>query len=117
MSDDQGVGVSAGPNQDFPWAELNAGRDAEAFASEWLKLQCDIIGPALQCALVVLGTPDQGPFAPVAIWPAGTLGSPMLVSSVEAAITQRRVVQNSGMRSRTGNRPKLKSMLLHFLYC
>ena len=114
MSDDHGVGVSVGPNQDSSWAELNAGRDAEAFASEWLKLQCGIIGPALQCALVVLGTPDQGPFAPVAIWPAGTLGSPMLVSSVEAAIAQRQVILNSGMRARTGNRPKLKIDVIAF---
>lgn len=114
MRDDKGVGISAGKSADFSWAELNAGRDAEAFAKEWLKLQCDIIGPAVQCALVVLGTPDQGPFTPVAIWPAGTIGSPMLVGGVEAAITQRQVIQNSGTYAKNGDRPKLKIDVIVF---
>lgn len=114
MSEDEGVGTTGSPGQNASWIELNAGRDAEAFAAEWLRLQCDIIGPAVQCGLVVLGTPDQGPFAPVAIWPDGTLGSPMLVGGVEAAIAQRSVIQTSGTRAKSGDQQQLKVDVIVF---
>jgi RND family efflux transporter MFP subunit len=114
MSDDTGAGISRKADEGTSWVELNAGRDAEAFAAEWLKLQAEIIGPDLQCALVILGTPDQGPFAPIAIWPVGSPGSPMLVSSVETAMAKRQIVQNSGVRAAAGNRPRLKVDVIAF---
>jgi RND family efflux transporter MFP subunit len=94
MSDDKGT--SAEPSDEL--SQLLFSRDVSGFANAWLGLQCQRLGQGVNCGLVVLGTPDQGPFAPVAIWPTGVLGSPLLVKSVESSISQRKPITNSGSR-------------------
>ena len=90
------------------WADLNAARDPESFAGIWLNLQSRIIGAGVVRGVVVLGVPDSGPFAPVAVWPRGTLGSPWLVAGIESAIARKETVVESGKRSPTDGNPKRK---------
>jgi len=52
------------------WRQLaEAGSEAE-FCHSWLVLQGRLIG-GVHRSLVILGPPDKGPYAPVAVWPRG----------------------------------------------
>lgn len=90
------------------WARLMAARNPESFAGIWLDLQSRMLGQKVIRGVVVLGAPDTGPFAPVAVWPDGMLGSPWLVAGIESAITRRETVVESGKRSPTDENPKRK---------
>ncbi len=68
----------------------------EAFAAAWLALQEQLIGGVLQ-GVVVLGPPDVGPFAPIAVWPVGKPGSPELVKGIESAISKRTTTIHGGL--------------------
>jgi multidrug resistance efflux pump len=98
MSDDKGTSEPDVPDE---LTQLLSSRDISGFANAWLGLQCQRLGQGVNCGLVVLGTPNKGPFAPVAIWPAGVLGSPLLVKSVETSISQRKPTTHSGSRPKS----------------
>ena len=52
------------------WRQLaEAGSEAE-FCHSWLVLQARLLGGA-RVGPVILGSPDQGPYTPVAVWPRG----------------------------------------------
>jgi hypothetical protein len=53
----------------------------------------------------VFGVPDQGPFEPVAVWPAGVLGSPVLAEAIESAINKRVPVIKDSKRISTSRTP------------
>lgn len=55
-----------------------------------------MIGGVLQ-GVVVLGPPDVGPFAPIAVWPVGKPGSPELVKGIESAISKRTTTIHGGL--------------------
>jgi RND family efflux transporter MFP subunit len=87
---------------------LLAERNPEIFASNWLNLQCHIIGAGLIRGVIVFGPPDTGPFAPIAVWPEKALGSPELVAGIETAIQRKEVVVEAGKRAPTDANPKRK---------
>jgi RND family efflux transporter MFP subunit len=98
----------SGRREPEPWASLNSARHAEAFAAKWLDFQCQLLGDDVLCGVVVLGTPDQGPFAPVAVHPQGSLGSPILISAIESAAEKRQTVVAGGIRPASDARARLK---------
>lgn len=73
------------------WKRFTAAETSDAFLSSWLALQCHRIAGATS-GVLVLGEPDQGPFAPAAVWPDHEPTSPRLSKAVEQAAAQRRTV-------------------------
>lgn len=93
MSDGEGSGGEAGETSaaflgSAAWAQLKDARDPNAFAAAWLDIQCRIINANVQLGVVILGKEGQGAFAPIAIWPPGSLGTPNLANAVEAVISK-----------------------------
>jgi len=70
------------------WQQFNEVTAPDKFARAWLGLQCTLI-PETKLGVVVLGEPDKGPFAPVAYWPMGTVGSDGLMEAAERAVAER----------------------------
>ncbi|MGD8829049.1 MAG: efflux RND transporter periplasmic adaptor subunit [Pseudomonadales bacterium] len=91
-----------------PWASLNSARQADAFAGRFLEFQCPLLGEGVVCGVVVLGAPDVGPFAPAAVYPSGSLGSPILISAIESAVEKRQTVVAGGIRPARNERARLK---------
>ena len=81
--------------QTDPWSRLKRAQRAEEFASIWLEIQSEAI-KGVRCGVVVLGPKSRGPFAPVAVWPAGTSGSRPLAEVVEKAIKDRKSLARPG---------------------
>ena len=98
MSDDhtsdnsENISVVSSNPRDRAWSRLKDSHDPRAFSEAWLEIQARQIGDGALCGVVVLGLPDQGPFEPVAVWPAGTLGSPVLAEAIEGAINKRQAI-------------------------
>ena len=76
------------------WHELTQASTTEEFAGAWLTLQCGQL-PGAVAGVVVIGPPEDGPFAPVAYWPPGSTGTPGLVAVAELAMKERRGVAQS----------------------
>ena len=74
-----------------PGGAHNADGSAAQQSSAWLARCCDSMAQ-VHSAVLVLGPPDDGPFAPVAFWPAGETSVPHLVDAAEQALAQRRAV-------------------------
>jgi RND family efflux transporter MFP subunit len=113
VSDDLGssngdeIPVAAGlASSDEQWSTLRDSYDPKAFSAAWLKVQSKVIGDEALKAAVVFGTPDHGPFEPTAIWPTGSLGSPMLVATLEEAITQRESIIKHAKRAAENKAPQ-----------
>lgn len=86
---------NAGTENADQWTRLKQANNAEQFAAVWLEIQCGLI-KGVRRAVVVLGPKERGPFAPVAIWPAGMSGSRALAAAAEQSITQRTVQVQAG---------------------
>ncbi|MDJ0834480.1 MAG: HlyD family efflux transporter periplasmic adaptor subunit [Gammaproteobacteria bacterium] len=102
-SDHQNTGespvvVAQQGDEESLWSSLKESHNPKAVASSWLEIQSRLIGDAASCGVVVLGEPDQGPFTPVAVWPAGVLGSPVLAEAVEVAVNKRKLVVRDSKR-------------------
>lgn len=71
------------------WQQLAHAESSASFYHSWLTLQCHQI---IHCkrGVLVLGTVDTGPFAPVAYWPEGQGGSEPLAALAEQALTARK---------------------------
>jgi hypothetical protein len=80
------------------WSSLKDAYDSKSFSTAWLQLQAQLIGTEAITGAVVFGAPDAGPFEPSGIWPAGSLGSPVLVAAIEGAIAERDSVLRHGQR-------------------
>lgn len=103
---DQGTVVAEEVSSpDAAWERLKTSRDPRVFGEAWLEIQSRQIGEAARCAVVVFGPPDQGPFEPVAVWPPGSLGNPMLAQAIESAIKKRKPVVKDGKRLSAGRTP------------
>ncbi len=76
------------------WVEFQRASSPEAFAAAWLELLCRFTG-GVQHAAVVLGKAGVGPYRPLAYWPVGGSGSPLLVAAAELAMAERRGVVRS----------------------
>lgn len=72
-----------------PWAQLKESHDPKVFTRSWLQIQSRILGSDVVYGLVVLGTPDKGPFEPSATWPDATPPDKALIKAIENTITQR----------------------------
>ena len=73
------------------WRQLaEASSDAE-FCHSWLVLQGRLIG-GVHRGLVILGPPDTGPYAPVAVWPRGLQNIESLAEASERALKERKGV-------------------------
>jgi len=101
MTDETGAGSTAAAQSAIlgseSWERLKAERDPKVFAAAWLDVQCRITDGVLQ-GVVVFGPPEKGPFAPIAMWPKGSLGSPGLASAVEHAMVQRHATIETSRR-------------------
>ncbi|MFU8821368.1 MAG: HlyD family efflux transporter periplasmic adaptor subunit [Gammaproteobacteria bacterium] len=95
---DQPGGASASREESI-WADLKHSRDPESCSTAWLELLSRRLGPVMLRGVVVLGAANSGPFAPVAVWPKGALGSPSLVTGIEKAIGQRKGVVEGGRKA------------------
>jgi RND family efflux transporter MFP subunit len=103
MTDDHETGskenntvVSSILSAEESWSRLKDSYDPKTFTAAWLEIQSRLIGADARCGVVVYGIPDQGPFEPTAVWPVGSLGTPVLVEAIESAINKRlAVVKNS----------------------
>ncbi len=58
-------------------------------ARAWLQRQCKAT-PGASRAVLFLGDPDRGPFAPQGVWPEGAKASPALSEGAEFAMSERR---------------------------
>lgn len=70
------------------WRRFSESLEGEDFHDSWLALLASLI-PGAQRAVLVLGTPDTGPFAPAAAWPGDGGGSSELGALVERSLTTR----------------------------
>lgn len=91
-------GASAGADATL-WDDLRATSNPEASYKAWLGMLARRVGSPMLRGVVVLGPPDAGPFAPVAVWPQGALGTPSLVSAIEKAIGTRESVIEGGRKA------------------
>ena len=71
------------------WAQFAQAGTPEAFSQTWLALQCRMI-PGVSGGLVLLGTPDRGPFSPTAVWPDVRRSMKYLTPTAERALVERR---------------------------
>lgn len=71
------------------WARFAASGDTEAFCQSWLALQCHMF-EGVHGALLLLGEPGQGPFAPVAVWPDPRRSMQHLAGAAQLALKERR---------------------------
>jgi RND family efflux transporter MFP subunit len=71
------------------WAQFAAATTVEAFCQSWLALQCRMIS-GVSGGLVLLGTPDHGPFSPAAVWPDARHSMKHLSAAAERALVERR---------------------------
>jgi multidrug efflux pump subunit AcrA (membrane-fusion protein) len=87
------AGPEAGPGAGAdPWARLRAPATQVEGAQAWLQLMAAQL-PGLRTGVVILGRPDRGGFAPVAVHPPGTLVGPDLARTAEAALGEGRGVR------------------------
>lgn len=73
------------------WKQLQDGGTPETYIQAWLALQCRLV-PGCTRGVVVLGEPDEGPFAPAAFWPDEASVTPELSAIAELALSERRGV-------------------------
>lgn len=122
MTDEQDTGanepdtvVSSTESAAESWSQLKDSHDPEIFTKAWLEIQARLIGTEARLGVVVLGTPDKGPFKPSAVWPEGSQGSPVLAEAIESAVSQRHSVvkkSKSGSTEQAGSAHAISCPLL-----
>ncbi len=73
------------------WKQFASAGSIKSFCQSWLPLQCRML-EGIRCAMVLLGTADQGPYSPVAVWPDAKLSLQHLTGAAERALKERRGV-------------------------
>jgi len=76
------------------WASPPGQASAEAFFGAWLGQLCSTL-PGTRSGVVVVGTPETGPFAPQAFWPHREAGAANLADAAEQALETRAPVQQA----------------------
>ncbi len=71
------------------WRSFAEATDLKTFCQSWLSLQCYMIKD-VRSAMVLLGTPDHGPFSPVAIYPNPDFNVTHLSNAAERALKERK---------------------------
>ena len=88
------------------WKQFNDADTLDAIAKAWLGLQCRFIIGTKQ-GVVVLGEPDEGPFAPVAYWPEERSDVGGLSNAAELAMAERRGIVQGEEAERPSREPQL----------
>lgn len=83
------------------WKQLRSNSSPETYIQAWLALQCRLV-PGCQRGVVVLGEPDEGPFAPAAYWPDEESATPGLSAIAELALSERRGVVQAPEEGQSG---------------
>ncbi len=92
------AGPVSGHEQDL-WQRFAEASTPKQFCESWLHLQCSLL-PGTLSALLLLGTPDTGPFTPAAVFPDVNHDVTHLTSAAERALKERRgVVIRNGAES------------------
>jgi biotin carboxyl carrier protein len=71
------------------WAQFAEADGSSSFCRSWLAIQCRMI-TGVTGGLVLLGTPDVGPFTVAAVWPDVRRSMEHLTSAAERALRERR---------------------------
>ncbi len=71
------------------WKQFAEAANPKAFCQSWLALQCGMVKIA-RSAMVLLGAPDRGPFAPAAVWPYSDFSVKHLTGAADRALKERR---------------------------
>jgi RND family efflux transporter MFP subunit len=71
------------------WRQFAEAATPKSFCQSWLSLQCSMLTGVMR-ALVLLGTPDRGPFTPAAIWPSPNFSVKHLTGAAERTLKERR---------------------------
>jgi multidrug resistance efflux pump len=93
-----------GPDDLF-WRRFAQAESPKVFCQSWLTLQCRTIG-RVKHAMVLLGSPDKGPYSPVAVWPDAKISVHHLAGTAERSIRERRglrVDRNGGPAGANGS--------------
>ncbi len=88
------------------WRQFAEATTVKTFCQSWLSLQCHIL-KGIRSALVVLGTPDQGPFTPAAVWPSPNFNVKHLIGAAERSLKERR-----GLLMKTDSSYSAESLLI-----
>ncbi len=85
------------------WRQFAQAATPAAFCEGWLSLQSHMLR-RVRSGVVLLGAPDKGPFAPVAVWPDPTVSIKPLTATAERALRERRgmVVESEPSQSPSG---------------
>jgi len=82
--------ASPGPDPDQPlWRQFSEAGSPEAFYRAWLALQCRLVR-GVSSAVLVLGAPGRGPYAPAAFWPEQRGIPKQLAEVAEKSLADRR---------------------------
>jgi multidrug resistance efflux pump len=73
------------------WRQFAEATTREGFGRAWLALQVEMLR-GVSTAVLVLGAPDTGPFAPVAFWPDTRRDIKHLAEIAERALAERRAL-------------------------
>jgi RND family efflux transporter MFP subunit len=79
---------SSESDQDL-WRQFAEAATPKSFCQSWLSLQCNML-KGVRSALVLLGTPDRGPFTPAAVWPNPNFSVKHLTGAAERSLKERR---------------------------
>lgn len=87
----------ANERESILWSRLPGAVTDENFYARWLSLQCEIIA-GVKGALILLGSPDSGPYEPAAHWPAGPDNTQQLTATAAQALKERSaiIIQRKG---------------------
>ncbi len=93
-----------GKDQDDLWRRFAEAGTSKAFCESWLGLQCRMFR-GTRCALLLLGTPDTGPFTPAAVFPTPLHDVTHLAAAAERALKERRGILARSEPGRGGDGP------------
>ena len=71
------------------WQDFARASTLESYCQSWLALISFLISD-VSGALILLGTPDQGPFTPAAVWPKPRSNMKRLAETAERSLSERR---------------------------
>ena len=71
------------------WRQFADATTLKVFCQSWLSLQCHMV-KGVRSAMVLLGTPERGPFIPAGIWPNSNVSVKHLTGAAERALKERR---------------------------
>ncbi len=102
-----GVLPPADPDQ-AAWRQFVEAKSPEVFYGGWLALQCRFVRN-VSSAVLVLGPPEVGPFAPAATWPEDHPVHQHLIEIANRALEERRgIVVPAEVRETEGTPPRLR---------